>query len=266
MSVKSTAHINFRGDARAALEFYQSVFGGQMTVVTFADAHNVYGVPDDLPLADAAALLIAYQTAVIGLWRRAQLRSHDVLLVHGASGGVGTAALQLGAAIGCRVIAVAGGPDKAARCRTAGATDVIDHRAVDDLGAAVSSLTDGRGVDVVFDPVGGAALEASLGCVAVDARVLIVGFAGGEIASVATNRLLYKSCSLMGVYVGAYSRDAAGRAYLHEVWDDIVGLYRRRDIRPAIDLTVPFAEAPAALDALADRRTTGKVIVDVRAR
>ena len=146
-------------------------------------ASDVWAAPDALTDAEASGLTVAYQTAWFGLHRRAALQPGEWLLVHAAAGGVGLAAVQLGAAAGARVIGVVGSDAKAAVAKDAGA-EVVLVRGVDDIAAAVKAATGGHGADVVFDPVGGDAFDASTRCVAFEGRILVVGFAGGRIPTV----------------------------------------------------------------------------------
>ena len=177
----------------------------------------------------------------------------------GAAGGVGSAAIQLGIAAGARVIAVASGAEKGAHCAALGADVVVDSTA-GDLGARVALATGGRGVDVVFDPVGGTAYDDAVTVLATDARVLIVGFAGG-VQTVNPGSILRQSYSVIGVYVGAYSHDDAGHAYLREVQADIFRDLATGRIRADIDRDVRLDDTIAALGDLAARRVTGKIVV-----
>ncbi|HEY3684525.1 MAG TPA: NADPH:quinone oxidoreductase family protein [Streptosporangiaceae bacterium] len=216
-------------------------------------------IPDDLPDAKAAALFVAYQTSYMALFRRARLVDGETLLVHAAAGGVGSAAVQLGRAAGARVIATAGGPEKARVCRDLGADAVIDYRS-DDFVAAVKDLTDGRGADVIYDPVGGDVFDKSRKCVAVEGRILVVGFASGRIPEMKVNHALLKNYSVVGFRTRPFRDDPV---YRREVHDDLLRMYARGAIDPLVH-EVPFAEAPAALARLGARGTTGRTVVRVR--
>jgi NADPH2:quinone reductase len=222
-------------------------------------ADRAYRVPDGVTDADAVATLIAFQTSHIALHRRGALVAGETLLVLGAAGGVGSAAIQLGKDAGASVIAVAGGSDKQAHCRELGADAVIDSASTD-LAGEVRAITDGRGVDVVYDPVGGDAYARAVECLATDARVLVVGFAGG-VQHVDPGSVLRKSYSVVGVYVGAYSNDDEGRRYLHRVQADIFAMLEAGRIRAVIDRTVDLDGVAGALEALAARRVVGKIVV-----
>ena len=222
-------------------------------------ADRAYRVPDTVSDADAVATLIAFQTAHLALHRRGALAAGETLLVLGAAGGVGSAAIQLGKDAGARVVAVAGGADKQEHCRALGADAVVDS-ASPDLPADVRAVTDGLGVDVVFDPVGGDAYERAVDCLTTDARVLLVGFAGG-VQHVDPGSVLRKSYSVIGVYVGAYSNDDDGRRFLHEVQAEIFSALEGGRVRAVIDRTVDLDGVAGALEELAARRVVGKIVV-----
>jgi len=222
-------------------------------------ADRLYAVPDDVDPADAAAMLIAHTTAHVSLLRRARLRAGETLLVLGAAGGVGTAAIQVGKAIGARVLAAAGSLAKAERCLELGADAAVDTSTTD-LVDAVLALTGGRGVDVVFDPVGGDAFDAARRATASEGRLLVVGFAGG-VQQIPANVVLYRNQSVLGVYLGAYSKDDAGRAYMQTVWADVLAWHTAGAVHPVIDRRIGFAHVADALTDLAERRVTGKVVV-----
>jgi len=233
---------------------------GGLAEETILVAERAHRVPDGVDDATAAAMFIAFTTAHVALRRRAGLQAGETLVVLAAAGGVGSAAVQLGRAIGAEVVAVAGGPAKQEVCRALGAHVVVDSSA-DDVVARVLAATDGRGADVVFDPVGGEAFEQSTRFVALDGRILVVGFASGEIPKVRANHVLYRSYSLLGVYVGAYSGDEAGRAYLAEVYRILAAMLDAGELRPLISSQISLDGVAAALTDLADRRTVGKIIV-----
>jgi NADPH2:quinone reductase len=222
-------------------------------------ADRAYRVPDAISDADAVATLIAFQTAHIALHRRGALTTGETLLVLGAAGGVGSAAIQLGKEAGARVIAVAGGADKQAHCERLGADVVLDSASAD-LAADVCAASDGHGADVVFDPVGGDAYARAVEGLANDARVLLVGFAGG-LQHVDPGAVLRKSYSVIGVYVGAYSHDDEGRRFLHEVQAEIFAALEAGRIHAVVDRTVDLDGVADALEELAARRVVGKIVV-----
>jgi NADPH:quinone reductase len=233
---------------------------GSLAEATIIPADRAYPIPDTVSDRDAAATLIAFQTAHVALHRRAALAAGENLLVLGAAGGVGSAAIQLGNAAGARVIAVVSGAEKGKYCTALGADDVVDATS-GDFAAAVRQATAGHGADVVFDPVGGTAYEAAVdAALARDARVLLVGFAGG-LQQVDPGKILRSSYSVVGVYVGAYSHDDDGRAYLRDVQDAIFRDLEDGRIRAVIDREVSLDQTIDALEDLAARKVVGKIVV-----
>ncbi len=214
-----------------------------------------FAVPDELSDAEAAAFPIAFHTAQIGLVRRGRLLPGEHLLVLGGAGGTGSAAIQLGRALGARVLASAGGDEKGAHCRSLGAEVVIDHRR-SDLASAVLDATDGRGADVVYDPVGGEMFRAAVECVARGGRILAVGFASGQWADAPTSLLVARNASVVGVFAGAYSaRDHAADQ------EALVGHVQASGLRPTVSRVVDFGDLPAALDELGSRSVVGKLVL-----
>ncbi|MGQ0624352.1 MAG: NADPH:quinone oxidoreductase family protein [Sporichthyaceae bacterium] len=215
-----------------------------------------FAAPPALDDAAAAALTIAYQTGWFALHKRTTLRAGETLLVHAAAGGVGSAAIQLGKAAGARVIGVVGGRAKAEIATALGADVVID-RYVTDFVAEVKKTTGGRGVDVVYDPVGGDAFRGSTKCIAFEGRILVIGFAGGDIPSAAMNHTLIKNYSVVGLHWGLY-REKDPQA-MHDCHAELGKLVESKVIAPWISERVPLAQVPAALTHLADGTTTGRV-------
>lgn len=226
------------------------------------DAASCFRVPAGMGHREAAALLLTYQTSHFALIRRAALARGEVLLVHNGAGGVGSAAIQIGKALGATVLATAGGPDKLEVCRRAGADHAIDYRDRDFV-ADVMELTGGRGADVIYDSIGGDVFDASTKCIAFEGRLLVIGFAGGRIPQVAANRIMLKNISVVGLNWGAY-RDRHS-ALVPAVHEDLCAMHERREITPLIFGSYPFAELPAAMDDLLSRRSWGKLVVDVGA-
>src|SRR5215212_4590727 len=223
-----------------------------------ADAAALLTAPEALDDAEAAALHIGYQTGWFGLHRRAGLEAGETLLVHAAAGGVGSAAVQLGKAAGATVIGVVGGADKAAVARQLGCDVVIDRRG-EDVIAAVKEATGGRGADVVYDPVGGAAYTQSTKVVAFEGRIVVVGFASGTIPSPALNHALVKNYSILGLHWGLYNtKNPKLVQHCHEQLTELAG---RGAIRPLVSERVPLSEAAAAVQRVADGVTTGRVAV-----
>ena len=214
-------------------------------------------IPDAMPFEDAAAHFIVYQTAYVGLHRRARLQPGEVVLVHAGAGGVGSAAIQLAVAAGARVIATAGRAEKVAVCRQLGAEEAIDYREGDFV-ERVKELTGGRGADVIFDPVGGDVFDRSRRSVAFEGRLVVVGFAGGRMAEAPTNHALVKNYAVVGLHWGLY-RKMAPRVIV-ETHQDLMRLYREGKIKPLIFRDVPFTEVPAALALIGSRATWGKLV------
>lgn len=226
-----------------------------------ARADDVIDLPDDLDSATAAGFAIAYGTAYGALVWRAALARGETLLVHGAAGGVGLTAVECGKAIGALVIATARGADRTAIASAHGADHVIDSEAPD-LVDRVRALTAGRGVDVVFDPVGGTLFDASLRCLAWEGRIVVIGFASGTIPQIPANILLVKNIAALGFYWGSYRRHDPER--LRAGFRQLFKWYKDGVIRPTVTEVVPLAETASAIDRLRRRQTTGKLVVDVR--
>jgi len=204
--------------------------------------------------ADAAAFTIAYHTAYIALVRRARMTAGETLLVHGGAGGTGFAAIQLGKALGARVIATAGGPDKAALCRELGADCAIDY-AREDFVQAVNAATGGRGADIVFDPVGGDVFERSVGCIASEGRLLPIGFASGRWGVVSPETLVLKNISMVGALGGGFDRET-----MLSIHDRLLELYAEGAIKVVIDRTIGFDAIRDGVQALADRKVRGRIV------
>jgi NADPH2:quinone reductase len=231
---------------------------GGLAELAVLPADGAFDVPAAMPADEAASLLITYQTAYVGLHRRARLQAGEWLLVHAGAGGVGSAAIQVGLAAEARIIATAGGPEKTAVCRQLGAHEVIDYRE-EDIAARVKELTGGHGADVVWDPVGGDVFDASRRCIAFEGRLVVVGFTAGRIPSVPAGHVLVKNYSVVGLHWGLYRQQDPGViAAAHEALKD---LYAAGSIKPLVSERVPMAEAPAALTRLGSRGTVGKVVV-----
>jgi NADPH2:quinone reductase len=222
-------------------------------------ATNLYPLPDGVDDVDAAATHIAFNTAHVALHRRAQLQPDETLLVHAGAGGTGSAAIQLGVLAGARVLATAGSPERTAICRALGAAVAIDYRH-EDFETVVRDLTDGRGADVIFDPVGGSVFERSRRCIASEGRLLLIGFAAGEPQTIKANRVLLGNYSVMGVYLGAYSQGDANRAFLLGVHDELMSRLRHGEIRPLVSREVNLDGVPGELGQLRDRQVVGRIV------
>lgn len=244
----------FRAGERVAA---MPVIGGFAETVA-VDEHMVFRVPEGLPLKKAAAVPLNYLTVHFALLRRAQLRKGEMVLVHGAGGGVGAAACQLAAALGARVVAVVSTEEKAKVARLAGAHDVVRAEGFRD---AVSRLTGGRGVDVLVDPVGGDRFTDSLRCLAVEGRLLVLGFTGRAIPTVKVNRLLLTNTTVMGVASAEYWRSHP--QYAGEQWRQLLPHVESGVIDPPIGEVLPLERAAAAIGAMDDRRATGRILLRV---
>jgi NADPH:quinone reductase len=244
-------------DGRRVLTTVALPHGG-FAQYALADAAGLLPAPPVLDDAEAAALHIGYQTGWFGLHRRAHLQAGETLLVHAAAGGVGSAAVQLARAAGARVIGVVGGKEKAAVASELGCDLVLD-RYTDDIAAAVKDATNGRGADVVYDPVGGTAYAQSSKCIAFEGRIVIVGFTSGDIPTPALSHVLVKNYSVLGLHWGLYAaREPASVARCHE---RLTELAEQRRIRPLVSERVALADAADAVQRVADGTTTGRVVV-----
>jgi NADPH:quinone reductase-like Zn-dependent oxidoreductase len=211
-----------------------------------------------MDFAEAAAMPIVYHTSWYALRKRTTLERGEWLLVHAGASGVGMSAIQIGKALGARVIATAGSAEKRDFCLAQGAEHAIDYRdaAWPDR---VKELTGNRGVDIVYDPVGGDVFDLSTKCIAPDGRLLVIGFASGRIPAIQANRILLKNITIVGVFWGAHVQRHP--EYLAETQQALATMYRAGQIRPTVSKTWPLDSAPAALRELADRKVTGKSVL-----
>jgi NADPH2:quinone reductase len=237
-------------------------FGG-FGELALMDVATTFPAPDALDDAQAAALYIGYQTGWFGLHRRARLQAGETLLVHAAAGGVGSAAIQLGKAAGATVIGVVGGPAKAAVARELGADVVVDRHAADFV-EVVKAETGGRGADVIYDPVGGETYQRSTKCIAFEGRILVIGFAAGEIQSVALNHALIKNYSIVGLHWGLYnSYDPPAVQECHGALSELA---ERGLIAPLVSERLALADVAAGVQRLADGDTVGRVVYEAAVR
>jgi len=222
-------------------------------------AGQVRPKPPVMSHVEAAAYQAAYLTAHVSLVRRARLQPGETLLVHGASGGTGMAAIDLGKTLGATVIATTGSADKVNAIRTFGADHVLVAR--DGFREAVKDLTDSRGADVIFDPIGGDVFDESVRCVAFDGRLLVIGFMSGRIAQIATNMPLIKGFSVVGVRAGEYGRrfPERGQENLDAIWAHAAA----GRTRPHIHTVMPLEDYRQAFELLTRREVVGKVVLTV---
>lgn len=222
------------------------------------EASAVIPLPPDVPDEIAAGFVLAYATTLYALEDRARLQPGETLAVLGAAGGVGLAAVEIGKALGARVIACASSADKLALCEAHGADDLVDYRR-EDLKTQLKSLTGGMGVDVVYDPVGGAYSEAALRATAWEGRFLVVGFAAGDIPKIPLNLVLLKSCQIVGVFWGMFTAREPERFRAHV--EQLLRWLGEGKLRPHVDRVYPLTEAPQAIRTLMDREAKGKVVI-----
>jgi NADPH2:quinone reductase len=251
------------GEGVSQFKVGERVVGSTMLVGGFAEKVLVKEsatrtLPGNLGFAESTGILYAYGTGYYGLKYRADLQPGETLLVLGAAGNVGLAAVELGKTMGARVIAAASSAEKLAVCRDRGADETINY-ATEDLKTRAKELTEGRGVNVIFDCVGGDYAESALRAIAWSGRFLVIGFTAG-IPHLPLNLTLLKSCQVIGVFYGAMvSREPALR---DEIVKDLDTLASEGRLNPYVSDRYPLARAPEALRALLDRKVVGKVVIE----
>jgi NADPH2:quinone reductase len=218
-------------------------------------AESAFAVPPGLADAEAAGFWIPHLTGWIGLVDRGRIAPGDWLAVLGAAGGSGAAAVQLGCALGARVIAVVSDEERADFCHSLGAEATVIHRD-GPIAPAMRELTGGRGVDLVYDPVGGSLAEDAVGALARNGRLLSVGFASGEWPSLSTVQLVMTNTSLLGVFAGGYSREE-----LEDIHAGLTGLVADGRLRNAVTAKIPFDGLAAATQSMAERNVVGKLVM-----
>ena len=235
----------------------QTTFGGFAEEIV-TEPERLLRVPEGMDFDTAASVGLAYGTSYYGLIDRGQLRAGETLLVLGASGGVGLAAIEIGKVLGARVIACASTEAKLQVCRDHGADETINY-ASEDVRARVKAITAGKGVDVIYDPVGGPYSEPALRDMAWGGRLLVVGFAAGDIPKIPLNLPLIKGCSIVGVWWGQFAK---GNWAQHARNIEQLGQwFREGKIKPHISAAFPLERAVDALNVLARRQVTGKVVL-----
>ena len=224
-----------------------------------AAASATYRIPDALSFAAGAAMPTVYPTSYAGLVWRAPVVAGETVLVHAAAGGVGLSAVQIAKALGARVIATAGGADKLEIAKQAGADVLIDYRQ-EDFVPRVLAETEGRGADVIYDSVGGDTTDRSLKCINWNGRLLVIGFASGDIPHVKMNRVLLKNISLVGLHWSAYP-DKEPES-IDACFEGLFEMASRGQIDPLVSASYPLEDASQALIDLASRKTVGKIVLE----
>jgi len=232
--------------------------GGAFAEYMVAPEMATFKVPVGMTDADAAAFQMIYQTSYFGLHYRGNVKPGEVVLVHGAAGGVGTSAIQLAKVLGAEVIATAGSPEKLDICRRCGADHVINYEE-EDFVAKVKEITGGKGADLIYDPVGGDVFDKSSKCIAWNGRLIVVGFTSGRIPEIAANRILLKGMSVVGLFWGATRMHEPHLVY--EAQTALYGFYEVGKIKPVIYKEYPLSELPDALEAIETRASFGKVVL-----
>lgn len=225
-------------------------------------AYNVMPMPEGMEFTQAAAFSMTYGTSMHALKQRANLQPGETLLVLGASGGVGLAAVEIGKAMGARVIAAASSPEKLEVARKAGADELINY-STESLKDRLKELTEGKGVDVIYDPVGGQFFEEAFRSIAWNGRFLVVGFAaGGGIPALPANLPLLKGASLVGVFWGSFAQRQPKDNLAN--FQQLIAWFQEGKLRPLVSQTYPLEQTADAINHLANRRAVGKVVVKVR--
>lgn len=223
-----------------------------------ADQNAVMPMPEGLDFKQAAGVAMTYFTSYHALKQRADLKEGETLLVLGAAGGVGSTAVELGKLMGARVIAAASSEEKLAMCRELGADETINY-SEQDLKTAIKELTGGKGVDVIYDPVGGDYAEPALRGMAWNGRYLVIGFASGPIPEVPLNLALLKGCSIVGVFWGRFIAEEP-KVHLQNI-QELWGLFAEGKLKPAINDVFPLEDYEKAYDVMMGRKARGKVIL-----
>ncbi|HEX9001651.1 MAG TPA: NADPH:quinone oxidoreductase family protein [Blastocatellia bacterium] len=234
---------------------------GGFAECSLAPAAKSFRIPDAMTFEEAAAMIVIYQTSYLALTSRTTVRPGEWLLVHAAAGGVGLSAMQIGKALGARILATAGSEEKLQFCLSQGAEHAINYK---DGGWVdqVKRLTGGRGADIIYDPVGGEVFELSTKCIAPEGRLLVIGFAGGTIPSIAANRILLKNMSVIGAYWGGYLEHHP--QYMAETQAALFQMYEAGQIKPVVSQAFDLKDAATALNALATRKTFAKVVLTMQ--
>ncbi len=250
------------GDGVTGLEPGQRVMAtvshGGFAEAVITKAADIVALPDEVDDVTAAGFAVAYGTAFGALQWATELHAGETLVVHGSAGGVGLATVECGKALGATVIGTARGQERLDVVKAHGADHVIDT-ATEDIRTRVKELTEGRGADVFFDPIGGDVFNASLRSVAWGGRLLVIGFAAGDVQQIPANILLVKNVSAIGFYWGSYRRHDPDR--VRQGFETLLAWHVEGKIKPHVSIERPIEEFRDAFEALAERRSTGKVVL-----
>lgn len=223
-------------------------------------ADQILPMPDSMSFEHGAAFPITYGTTYHALVQRAELQPGETMVVHGAGGGVGLTAVEMGKMMGARVIATAGSDEKLEVARRYGADELINY-STEKIRERVKALTDGKGADVIYDPVGGDAMDESVRCINWKGRILVIGFASGRIADIPSNLILLKGCSVVGVFWGSFRTrepDLSGANF-----ETLLAWYAEGKLKPHVSLALPLEKAAEALEALIARKVSGKAVLKI---
>ncbi|MBO6826983.1 MAG: NADPH:quinone oxidoreductase family protein [Sneathiella sp.] len=226
-----------------------------------APAAGTYVIPDNMPFDQASGFPVTYGTTYHALVDRGNLKKGEVLLVHGAAGGVGLNAVELGKALGATVIGTVGSDEKMDIVRQYGADHVINY-STESIKDRVKELTGGKGADVIYDPVGGDAFDQSMRCINWEGRLLVIGFASGRIAELPTNLTLLKGCSVVGVFWGEFARRTPEKNRAN--FKTMLDMVERGELKPHVSARFPLEQGGDAMKALLSRKYTGKIAITVK--
>jgi len=251
------------GTAVKHLKVGDEVFGfvanGGFAEEAVAPARNIFPKPPKMDNAVGASFLMAYGTSYHALKNRARLKEGETLVVLGASGGVGLAAVELGKLMGARVIACASTAEKLALCKSHGADEGINY-STEDLKKRIKELTDGKGADVIYDPIGDKFSEPALRAIGWEGRFLVVGFAAGEIPKIPLNLALLKGCQIVGVFWGSWAMQFTNDNMQNTM--ELIQWHAEGKLKPHIHAIYPLAEAHKAMEEMMDRKVRGKIVID----
>ena len=241
-------------------EVFGFVMNGGFAEEVVVDGKACFPNPPNMDFPIAASFMMAYGTSFHALKDRGRLKEGETLLVLGASGGVGLAAVELGKLMGAKVIAAASTDEKLALCKEYGADETINYTS-EDLKNRVKELTDGKGADVVYDPVGGKYSEPALRATAWKGRFLVVGFAAGDIPKIPLNLPLLKGCAITGVFWGNFAMNEPQKNFGNTM--QLMQWYAEEKLKPHIHAVYPLAEAPQALEEMMNRKVRGKIVIGI---